>query len=76
MNVEPRGFPTFRRLWSAVCPDAVSGVLANVVLRRNSWVMAMPMLAKARDVRSQARKVRSARRCKLAPNTSNGEWNR
>lgn len=29
------------------------------VFRRKSWVIAMPMLAKERDVRSQARKVRS-----------------
>ena len=30
-----------------------------VVLRRKSWVTAMPMEAKEREVRSQARKVRS-----------------
>ena len=30
-----------------------------VVFRRKSWVIAMPMEAKAREVRSQARKVRS-----------------
>lgn len=30
-----------------------------LVLRRKSWVTAMPMLAKDREVRSQARKVRS-----------------
>jgi hypothetical protein len=30
-----------------------------VVLRRKSWVTAMPMLAKEREVRTQARKVRS-----------------
>jgi hypothetical protein len=29
------------------------------VLRRKSWVIAIPMLAKEREVRSQARKVRS-----------------
>ena len=29
------------------------------VLRRKSWVTATPMLAKEREVRSQARKVRS-----------------
>lgn len=33
-----------------------------VVLRRKSWVMAIPMEAKAREVRSQARKVRSVQR--------------
>ena len=32
-----------------------------LVLRRKSWVTAMPIEAKAREVRSQARKVRSAR---------------
>lgn len=30
------------------------------VLRRKSWVTAMPMLAKEREVRSHARNVRSA----------------
>ena len=30
-----------------------------VVLRRKSWVTAIPIEAKARDVRIQARKVRS-----------------
>jgi hypothetical protein len=33
------------------------------VLRRKSWVMAIPMLAKLRLVRSQARKVRSVCGC-------------
>lgn len=35
---------------------------AKLAFRRKSWVMAMPMLANARDVRSQARKVRSRAR--------------
>ena len=33
--------------------------LVSDVLRRKSWVTAMPIEAKERDVRSQARKVRS-----------------
>lgn len=36
---------------------------AIVVLRRKSWVTAMPILAKDSDVRSQARKVRSVSCC-------------
>lgn len=39
---------------------------SRLVLRRKSWVMAIPMLAKAREVRSQARKVRSSARWSLA----------
>lgn len=56
-KVAPRGLPICRRCWygSASEPPA-----AEVVLRRKSCVIAMPMEAKARDVRSQARKVRSA----------------
>lgn len=34
----------------------------ELLLRRKSWVMAMPMEAKASEVRSQARKVRSRAR--------------
>jgi hypothetical protein len=55
MNVAPRGLPRWRILacglsfWS---PD-------KEVFRRKSCVIAMPMLAKEREVRSQARKVRS-----------------
>lgn len=37
-----------------------SGSGEREVLRRKSWVIAMPMEAKASDVRSQARNVRSA----------------
>jgi hypothetical protein len=39
--------------------DAVVVVLEMELFRRKSWVTAMPMEAKARDVRSQARNVRS-----------------
>lgn len=35
------------------------GMLVSEVFRRKSWVMARPMEAKEREVRSQARKVRS-----------------
>ncbi len=58
-NVAPSGFPTcfsVRRCWLSsgepLPPDMD-------VFRRNSCVMAMPMEAKASDVRSQARNVRS-----------------
>ena len=64
-KVAPRGFPTALSrsaergpvVWVAldVWPDVA-------VLSRKSWVMATPMLAKERDVRSQARNVRSAAR--------------
>jgi len=37
----------------------VSPEFCSEVLRRKSWVTAMPMEAKEREVRSQARKVRS-----------------
>jgi hypothetical protein len=59
MNVAPRGLPRCLRCvfcdfwwWDGEEED-------NDVLRRKSWVMAMPMEAKEREVRSQARKVRS-----------------
>ena len=42
--------------------DGMSSRSESVVLRRKSWVMAMPMEAKAREVRSHARKVRSVSR--------------
>ena len=63
-NVAPNGLPTARSLTDASnvvvslgFPDAI------VVLRRKSWVTAMPMLAKDSDVRNQARKVRSVSSC-------------
>lgn len=58
-NTAPRGLPRWRR----VCWLALSdGLSAMEVLSRNSWVMATPMEAKASDVRSHARNVRSAGR--------------
>src|SRR5262245_31298195 len=58
MKVAPSGFPTCRRRDCGV--RGRSGFDSEmVVLRRKSWVTAMPMEAKEREVRSQARKVRS-----------------
>ena len=71
MKVAPSGLPRclnlcrLRRCASAVASVAeddwgleeVSG--RSDELRRKSWVIAMPMEAKEREVRSQARKVRS-----------------
>ena len=64
MKVAPSGFPTCRnRAWGVSVSEEEEdefGVEPDiVVLRRKSWVTAMPMEAKERDVRSQARKVRS-----------------
>jgi hypothetical protein len=65
-NVAPRGLPRWRSL---ACGEASEGrgdegLLReedNDVFRRKSCVIAMPMLAKEREVRSQARKVRSGK---------------
>lgn len=59
MKVAPSGLPTWR---SRTCGELTSAgsEVAIVVFRRKSCVTAMPMLAKEREVRSQARKVRSA----------------
>lgn len=54
-KVAPRGLPSWRMVrwsWSGSFSE-------REVLRRKSWVTAMPIEAKARDVRSHARKVRS-----------------
>jgi hypothetical protein len=61
----PSGLPKLRKCiaeaeGSGSLPDGV----VMVVLRRKSCVIAMPMDANARDVRSHARNVRSV--CKLA----------
>lgn len=59
-----------RRVWAWVggriaggvcweCRVLCESVDAVAVLRRKSWVTAMPIEAKAREVRIQARKVRS-----------------
>jgi hypothetical protein len=59
MKVAPSGLPTCSRWLRAGSSGSASAML---VLRRKSCVMAMPMLAKEREVRSQARNVRSLRR--------------
>ncbi len=55
-KVVPSGLPRCRSV------SACSVLSASDVLSRNSCVMAMPIEAKASEVRSQARKVRSGRR--------------
>jgi hypothetical protein len=58
MKVAPSGLPTWRR---RACGELIVGSEdARVVFSRKSCVIAMPMLAKESEVRSQARKVRSA----------------
>jgi hypothetical protein len=68
MKVAPRGLPTcLRRTWGVselVEGDEelevlLEGGFAMEVLRRKSWVIAIPMEAKEREVRSQARNVLS-----------------
>ena len=60
-NVAPNGFPTCRR---CADPGGFFGVKpwrsSMVVLSLKSCVTAIPMEAKASEVRSQARKVRSS----------------
>ena len=59
-NVAPRGLPTERSLVDAEGDCIASGSEGAIdVLRRNSWVTAIPMLAKESEVRSHARNVRS-----------------
>ena len=60
-KVAPSGLPMCRRrIWPSVSVwSGMSGRWERVVLRRKSCVMAMPMEAKASEVRSQARNVRS-----------------
>lgn len=55
-NVAPSGLPSCRRVW--LFGSSVPGVERDE-LRRKSCVTAMPIEAKARDVRSHARNVRS-----------------
>lgn len=60
-KVAPRGLPTWRRRAAGeTCGEGEfdeSGWREE--FRRKSWVTAMPIEAKEREVRSQARKVRS-----------------
>lgn len=63
IKVAPSGFPKCRSL---ACGEDVwdaSGEFDRDVFRRKSCVIAMPMLAKEREVRSQAKKVRSVKCC-------------
>lgn len=54
-NVAPSGLPTWRSfIWGE---EGASS--RRVVFSLNNWVTAMPIEAKEREVRSQARKVRS-----------------
>lgn len=62
MNVAPSGLPTCRRWYEF--PGSLGSrpsLREIVVLSRNSWVIAIPIEANAKDVRSHARNVRSAR---------------
>ena len=61
-KVAPRGLPSWRR----VCGSWCGSFSEREVLRRKSWVTAMPIEAKAREVRSHARKVRSNRKVQYA----------
>lgn len=68
-KVAPSGLPSCFP-W---CPSTSNGFAPSGlidVLSRNSCVTAMPMEAKASEVRSQARKVRSA----AWENGSDGVW--
>lgn len=58
-NVAPRGFPICRSLVAFVGCGFMPSRSDSVAFSRNSWVIAIPMEAKAKEVRSQARKVRS-----------------
>ncbi|PHH78352.1 hypothetical protein CDD80_7038 [Ophiocordyceps camponoti-rufipedis] len=57
-KVAPKGFPIRRNARESILPPSSS---AREVLSRNSCVTATPMDAKASEVRSQARNVRSIR---------------
>ena len=69
-KVAPRGFPRLRMVFGARSVERGSSVVEDSVeeeewsemevLRRKSCVIAMPIEAKEREVRSQARNVRSS----------------
>jgi hypothetical protein len=68
MKVAPRGLPRCRNRACGLRIESKVGsvearcllcVFERDVFRRKSWVIAMPIEAKEREVRSQARKVRS-----------------
>jgi len=56
-KVAPKGLPT----WLKRLERGLGSGVDILVFRRNSWVIAIPILAKERAVRSQARKVRSVK---------------
>ncbi len=64
-KVAPSGFPNCRSLVVPVGCGLRPSRSEIVAFRRKSWVMAMPIEAKAKEVRSQARKVRSDLGCEL-----------
>jgi hypothetical protein len=81
MNVAPSGLPRWRNRWfGEFCEEEDWGVDEEEeeccidVLRRKSCVMAMPMLAKEREVRSQARKVRSVVGVEVSSERVMGRW--
>lgn len=60
-NVAPNGLPTWRKRYVLSGFVDVRPLRSEmVVFRRKSWVMAIPIEAKASEVRSQAKNVRSA----------------
>lgn len=73
-KVAPSGLPSCFIWWSSSTGDAFAPSELIDVLSRNSCVTAMPMEAKASEVRSQARKVRSAARRRRVRWGLVGEW--
>lgn len=58
-NIPPSGFPKWRKVCALELLEALSAS-EREVLSRKSCVIATPMEAKDKDVRNQARNVRSA----------------
>lgn len=58
-KVAPSGFPNCRSLVALEGCGFMPSRSDSVAFSRKSWVIAIPMEAKANEVRSQARKVRS-----------------
>lgn len=58
-NVAPSGFPNCRSLVALEGCGFMPSRSDSVAFSRKSWVIAIPIEAKAKEVRSQARKVRS-----------------
>jgi len=66
IKVAPSGFPRCRNFACGEVVEDESGEFAIEVFSRKSCVIAMPIDAKERDVRSQARKVRSIHQVSIA----------